>query len=230
LSKISVSEKIFSWLKGFAKPTKPWSKSVFSQEGEELILQELLGEAAHGCYVDIGACDPWRFSNTAVFYNKGWRGLNVDPRPGFKTLFDQQRPKDLNIECAVGRRRKTTKLFLFDEPALNTVCKKRKVFLQKTTSYKIKDIVHVSSRTLASLLDEFRAQSIDFLSVDVEGLELEVLRSGNWKKHRPKFVVLEILDTQLKHLGKSPCIKFMQKKGYEVLTKGLRSVILKDKA
>lgn len=154
----------------------------------------------------------------------------MDPRPGFKTHFDQHRPRDLNIECVVGKRKKSVKFFLFKEPALNTACVKRKVFLQETTSYDLKSIVQVPSRTLASLLDDFRAQSIDFLSVDVEGLELEVLRSGNWKKYRPKFVVLEILDTPLKHLGKNPCIKFMQKKGYEVLTKGLRSVILKDKA
>ena len=218
--------KILLWQLGKNAPQRPLS---FSQEGEDLILNDLLGSRSPGNYVDIGAFDPWKFSNTALFYAKGWRGLNVDPRPGFKTYFDQHRPRDLNIECVVGKRKKSVKFFLFKEPALNTACTKRKVFLQETTSYTLKSIVQVPSRTLASLLNEFRVQSIDFLSVDVEGLELEVLRSGNWKKHRPKFVILEILNTPLKHLGKNPCIKFMQEKGYEVLTKGLRSVILKNK-
>ena len=192
-------------------------------------MNELLGDASHGTYVDIGAFDPWRFSNTAFFYHKGWRGLNVDARPGFKTLFDKERPRDLNIECAAGKGKNPVKLFLFDEPALNTTCAKRASFLEKNSSYRIKGQAQSSIRTLASLLDEYDAKSIDFLSIDVEGAELNVLRSGNWKKHRPKYVVLEVLDTPLQHLGKNPCVKFMKRNRYEVLTKGLRSVILKNK-
>lgn len=201
----------------------------FSQEGEDLILNELFKNSSKGIYIDIGAFDPWRFSNTALFYSKGWCGLNVDARPGFKALFDKKRPKDLNVECAVGSFVKSVKLFLFNEPALNTTCEKRARFLQQTTSYKLTNIINTSSRTLFDLFEEFGRSQIDFLSVDVEGAELEVLRSGNWEKHRPSYVVLEILDTPLQNLGKNLCIKFMKKNGYEIVTKGLRSVILKNK-
>ena len=62
----------------------------FSQEGEDLILNELFKNSSKGIYIDIGAFDPWRFSNTAFFYSKGWCGLNVDARPGFKALFDKK--------------------------------------------------------------------------------------------------------------------------------------------
>lgn len=202
--------------------------SVFSQEGEDLILNELIGKTGPGFYVDIGAFDPWRFSNTAFFYAKGWRGLNVDARPGFKILFDQERPNDMNIECAVGGKNGAVKFYSFDEPALNTTCKKRATFLEKSTSYKVKSVCDVPLRSLTSLLCQFGVDSIDFLSIDVEGAELEVLRSGDWKRYRPQFIVLEILDTPLKKLNKNSCIKMMEKYKYEVVTKGLRSVILKN--
>lgn len=71
-------------------------------------------------------------------------------------------------------------------------------------------------------------QKIDLLNVDVEGEELAVLRSGDWKRFRPRFIVLEILDTPFNRLQHNPCIIYLQNQGYEVLTRGLRSVILRN--
>ncbi len=70
----------------------------YSQEGEDLILQRFFETKENGFYIDVGAHNPTRFSNTFIFYLKGWRGINIEPTPGSKTAFDSVRPKDLNIE------------------------------------------------------------------------------------------------------------------------------------
>lgn len=76
------------------------SKS-YAQQGEDLILREILNYASTGFYVDVGAHHPFRFSNTYLFYKQGWRGINIDAMPGSMTLFHRFRPRDINIECGV---------------------------------------------------------------------------------------------------------------------------------
>ena len=89
---------------GTAGPGGPHARAAHGQHGEDLVLWGLLGAdaAAPGFYVDVGAHDPAKYSNTKLFYDAGWRGLNVDPRPGMKAAFDAARPRDVNVE---GRRR-----------------------------------------------------------------------------------------------------------------------------
>lgn len=63
---------------------------AYSQEGEDLVLNRIFGEQATGYYVDVGAHHPFRFSNTAIFYKKGWCGINIDPLPGSKFCFPRE--------------------------------------------------------------------------------------------------------------------------------------------
>lgn len=73
----------------------------YAQQGEDLILREMLAYAQSGFYVDVGAHHPFRFSNTYLFYKQGWRGINIDAMPGSMKLFDRFRPRDINIQCGV---------------------------------------------------------------------------------------------------------------------------------
>ena len=75
----------------------------FSQYGEDLVLGSLLAKK-EGFYVDVGSYDPIRFSNTYYFYRQGWRGINIDPMPGSKKIFDDRRPRDINIEVGISDR------------------------------------------------------------------------------------------------------------------------------
>ena len=73
-----------------------------------MLLRHLLGsDKMDGFYVDVGAFHPTLFSNTYFFYLNGWRGLNIEARPGSKQLFDKLRPKDINVEIGVSRERGT---------------------------------------------------------------------------------------------------------------------------
>ena len=73
----------------------------FAQEGEDMILKRIFEGVRSGFYIDIGAFHPSKFSNTYYFYLRGWSGINIDPQPGVKSLFDKMRPRDINLELAI---------------------------------------------------------------------------------------------------------------------------------
>ncbi len=87
----------------------------------------------------------------------------------------------------------------------------------------------IRTRRLSEVLDEFlpKDQTIDFLSIDVEGLDLEVLQSNDWKKYRPTYVLVELLEEQMKDPLKSKILQFMDSHGYEMRSKTMNTAILK---
>jgi FkbM family methyltransferase len=199
----------------------------YSQEGEDLILKRIFGEQKEGFYIDIGAHHPYRFSNTMHFYKKGWRGINVDPLPGMKSIFDKERPKDINIEKGVSNKKHIITYFSFAEPAYNTfdqaLAKKRE---QKS---ELLETIDVQCLPLSEILQEAGVSEIDFLTIDVEGWELEVLASNDWSRFLPKVIVLEILDFDFEKYTNSEVYIFLQKKGYFLFSKLFHSTILVHK-
>lgn len=204
----------------------------FSQEGEDLLLREQFASQATGFFVDVGAHHPYRFSNTAYFYFRGWNGINIDPTPGSMQLFTRERPRDINLEIGIDESEMERDLFVFDEPALNTYDEKRAQSLQKNTRYQLKSVHQTKLRPLRAVLAEHLAaeQPIDFLSIDVEGLELTVLRSNDWGKFRPKIVLLEVLDLDFRDLSGNAAVCFMKEQGYTILFKSMRSAAFKEAA
>src|SRR5215212_4407155 len=94
----------------------------FSSAGEDMILRHLIGsDKMDGFYVDVGAFDPVRGSNTHFFYLNGWRGINVEARPGSKALFDRVRPRDTNVEVGVSDERgELTYYFVGEDSTMNS--------------------------------------------------------------------------------------------------------------
>ena len=193
-----------------------WVKKSFSQEGEDIVLNRLLDETPDGFYVEIGAHHPFRFSNTYFFYRRGWRGICIDPVPGMKALFNRYRPNDIALEVGISQKRSTLKYFQFNEPALNTfdpiVAKDRDGLRQ----YKIINVQEVSTDSLANILDSYLPphQNITFLSVDVEGFDLEVLKSNNWIKYRPEYIIAECLTADLFKLKEDLVVQYVTTLGY----------------
>ena len=79
----------------------PYRRTSYSQEGEDLILDRLLRRKPRGYYVDVGAFHPKKFSNTHLFYRRGWSGINIDATPGSMDEFRRVRPRDTNLEIAI---------------------------------------------------------------------------------------------------------------------------------
>ena len=213
----------------FRKDPNMLPNICYSQNGEDLILNRFLENKKNGFYIDIGAHHPIRFSNTYLFYKKGWRGINIDAMPGSMDLFNKIRSRDINIEKGIANIKSEFMFYQFNESALNTFCKKE-AFGKNRDNYKIinKSIVKVD--TLENLLNKFLPKDIeiDFMNIDVEGKDEEVLFSNNWNKYRPNIILVESLKKTL--INKKPCsiIEFLNSKGYSLLNKAYDTFIFKN--
>ncbi len=203
----------------------------FAQEGEDLILETFFSGQQKGFYVDIGAYDPILYSNTYLFYKKGWKGLNIDARPGSKALFDAIRVNDINVESGIGISNEPLTYYKFDEPGLNGFSKKISEDRNKNTKYKIIETIKLPINTLSNVLDNTISpdQNIDFMSIDVEGLDYEVLLSNNWDKYKPLMILIEtsVIDNEFEN--SSPIHNFLIEKEYTLVAKTYRTSFYKLK-
>jgi FkbM family methyltransferase len=201
----------------------------YSQEGEDMILCRIFDAGYKGFYVDVGAHHPKRFSNTFFFYKRGWSGLNIDAMPGSMDAFRQTRPRDINIECGVSDEAGMLKYYIFNEPALNGFSKPLADKRHQSPNYKITAVKDIAVRTLSSIMDDHirDSQTIDFLTIDVEGFDLQVLRSNNWDKYRPQIVLIEVLGQSLSTIDQDPATQFLTGKGYDIYAKCVNSVFFR---
>ena len=204
----------------------------YSQEGEDIILSRIFEGKANGFYIDVGAHHPKRFSNTYLFYRRGWRGVNIDAMPGSMDLFNKIRPNDINVEVGVGISKEAEmNYYIFNGPALNTFSRQlSEGRSQGSQNYHVQEVCSVKVKSLSQILDEYvkTDQSLEFMSVDVEGLDYQVLASNDWAKYRPYVVLVEILGATLEGIEKSEIGSFMKELGYVVYAKSMQTVFFID--
>lgn len=203
----------------------------YSQEGEELILKRLFYKKENGFYVDIGAHNPIRFSNTWNFYKNGWHGINIDANPDAIKSFSNIRKRDINIAIGVGENEGKLKYYVYNESALNTFDEKRVENLEHDANLKPIDIKEIEIQPLEKIFEKYLPmnQKIDFMDIDVEGLDYQVLLSNNWKKYKPTVVLVEGDAKQsIKELFDTDLVKYMREQGYEFYSRLYNTMIFID--
>lgn len=162
----------------------------YSQNGEDVLLWRALGHVKHGYYIDVGANDPVEHSVTKAFYERGWRGISIEPLPSFHQAFEEQRPHDVNLAIAAGAS--DGELTLYDVPAVRGWASPEASVaeMHRAEGHEVAEIT-VPVRTLASVCEEHVRGEIHFLKVDVEGFEGEVLRGMDFARWRPWVLVIE---------------------------------------
>tara|TARA_B100000212_G_C27382579_1_gene537755 strand:- start:1910 stop:2590 length:681 start_codon:yes stop_codon:yes gene_type:complete len=215
--------------KVFRQDQKIIPNICYSQNGEDLILNRLLDNKSKGFYIDIGAHHPLRFSNTHFFYKKGWNGINIDAMPGSMKLFKSIRKRDINLETGIGDKKELLTYYKLNEPALNTF-DRREVDLKIKKNYKLIDSLTLSVDRLDNILEKYLKinQEIDFMNIDVEGKDKEVLLSNNWKKFRPKFILIEILNEDKLINENCEINKYLEKQGYSFINKAIDTCIFRN--
>jgi len=207
----------------------PYANLSYSQEGEDLILSRVFRGKRRGCYIDVGAYHPKRFSNTFLFYQRGWTGINIDARPESMSAFKKYRRRDINIEAAISISGGARTYYMFSEPAFNTFDEeiaqnriRRGIKLLSTAT--------IPSSPLSQVLNTHLPENttIDFMSIDVEGFDLEVLQSNDWERFRPRFVLAECLDTNIKDFGNDPVCEFMDSVRYTPFAKAANTWIFES--
>lgn len=158
---------------------------------EDILIDKLLGHKKKGFYVDIGACDPNRFSNTKKFYDKGWRGINIEPNTTGIEKFNRKRPRDINLNIGISDKNCTLNFFKFEPESLSTFS--RKVAQRRQNyGYKLIETTPVKVYKLSEVLAKYhKGGPIDFFSIDTEGFEYQILKSNDWKKFKPTVICLE---------------------------------------
>lgn len=210
--------------KSIIEPLAPahfYGRTSYSQEGEDLLLARYTDSLTSGFYVDIGAHHPFRYSNTYYFYQKGWHGINIDILPGCMRYFDKVRPRDINLEIGISEKEETLTYYQFDEPAINGFNKDLSQHRVNNSPYKIIAETPVTTMPLAAVLDQYlpKQQPITFFSIDVEGLDLAVLKSNNWDKYKPAFILVEALNEDISHLGKDELSLYLHTQRYQLSAK-----------
>jgi FkbM family methyltransferase len=204
------------------KPLREKSKllqGTYSQNGEDILLQRLINNKREGFFVDIGAHHPIRFSNTYKLYQRGWRGINIDAMPGSMTEFQKVRPLDINLEIGVSDEAGNSKFYIFNEPALNTFSSEEAERKDNVANYKIIEVKTVTTHPLRDILRQHLPEgtAIDYLNIDVEGLDLKVLSSNDWDKYQPAIISVEYneLTTNVKD---SELYRYLSGKGYDLIS------------
>jgi FkbM family methyltransferase len=191
---------------------------ISSQCSEDLIIEALLPLKKNGFYVDVGANHPIKYNNTLLFHNKGWTGINIEPKPSKKWLFKILRHKDVNLNVGIGPERSEMDFYIFDESTLNTFDKNSSEEFQKI-GHKLLKVIKIPILPLKEILSKYAKDTeIDLMSVDTEGFDMEVLKSNDWKKFRPHFVILETLEYRAENMGKklnSVFDPYMETVGYK---------------
>ena len=185
-------------------------KKSYSMEKEDLEIAKILNNIKNGFYVDVGGYHPVHRNNTYLLYKKNWRGINIDLSKFSIDLFNFARPEDINLNVAVSKTNKKIKYYT------------QKKISQLSTIYK--DIANkrmqgpiiekeILSDTLTALLEKtlYKNRRIDFLNIDAEGADFEILESLNFDVYRPKLICVEIDNKQIEN---SKIFNFLKKQKY----------------
>ena len=200
-----------------------------SQFGEDMVIRSLIDIDQKGFYVDIGAHHPILLSNMYHFYCKGWRGINIDASPGSMEEFRVLRPNDINLElCISSIKDSEVTFYMFDNSPFNTFnpeMAEQAIF----SGVKLLDKKVLQTTTITDCLDSYlpKGTEIDFMNIDIEGIDELILMSNDWKRYQPKVIVFEKHGTNIQEIERVPIMQHLAKFGYKLVAKCGPSFIVK---
>lgn len=162
----------------------------YAQNFEDVMLWRALGHVTDGVYVDVGAQHPRIDSISRAFYERGWRGVHIEPVPAFAAMLREDRPDETVLQVALGEREGTLALNVFADTGLSTAIDNYAQRHQAERNYQVQHI-EVPMLTLRSALGSVAGKEVHWLKIDVEGFEEQVLRGWDSQKLRPWIIVVE---------------------------------------
>lgn len=202
-----------------------------SQFGEDMILSWLFRHrrGKQGRFVDIGAYHPITFSNTFTLYCQGWRGINVEPRPGAMAEFEVYRPEDVNLRlCITPEKAENAVLYQFEQAIHNTIDESdarksvaggRKLVCTET----------IAAMTVNEVLEKYHpaGEAIDLFTIDVEGVDEAILLSLDWTRFTPMVLIFESREHSYEDVLKLGIVVKLAEVGYDVVAKCGESIIMR---
>lgn len=212
-----------------------FGKLSFSQSGEDLIIDYIfqLRGLSNPSYLDIGANHPFYLSNTALLYSKGCRGINVEADPSLIKKFHDFRKEDINLNIGVGTvDGQELDFYIFNDPTLNTFSKTEAENYLETEKYYILETKKIKTYTLGYLIKHYNNNiSPDFISIDVEGFDFDIIKSIDFTSIKPKVICIEAYDYSSVGAGRyrEELINYIVSNGYyEYADTGLNSILVEE--
>lgn len=179
-------------------PDQTLGNVSYAQHGEDIVLLGIFKQLGieRPRYLDIGAHHPIHISNTALLYEHGGRGVNVEANPHLIDAFHDLRPEDVTLNVAVGSAPGELDFYFIDDYSGRNTCDLQVAqdFVSKYPAFKIQRTTRVPVETVRCIYDKyFSPEEIDLLSLDVEGMDYEILASTFYSGIFPKVVVVEIV-------------------------------------
>tara|TARA_E500000178_G_C16956521_1_gene723953 strand:- start:619 stop:1326 length:708 start_codon:yes stop_codon:yes gene_type:complete len=206
IKNILLGNKFFYWIYKFQKIYKNIKPNHhYGEYGEDIFINRFFKNFKKGFYVDIGCYHPIKGSLTYQLFKKGWSGLNVDISEGSIDLFKIARPGDMNVNCAITNINK--KVYYFQNSKIN-----QQNSLIRTSKSQKK--ISINGYNFNSLLRKLKIKKIDFLNIDTEGTEIEIIKSIDFKKFHPTLITIEENSFNYNEKNKLIISKILKKNGY----------------
>lgn len=170
-------------------------KISYAQNREDYIIEGFFPDIKGGFYVDVGANDPTEDSVTKIFYQKGWRGINIEPVEEKIKLLKKHRPKDINIGVGVADKTGELSFREYIGAGMSTFSESLKDAYKEDKNPNLTKFIDIIV-PVETLADVFKKnlpsqQTIHYMKVDVEGFEYEALTGNNWARYRPELLCIE---------------------------------------
>ena len=194
-------------------------RNTYSQDQEDLFINDYFKEKSSGFYIDIGCYHPIKYSNTALLYNRGWKGINIDMNQTSIDLFNILRKRDKNICAAISNTSKKT-IQYFDHlfSPINTLDKNFSSIASKKLSFRKHTEKTIQTYKFNQIIQKYNIniKQIDFINIDVEAHDLEVLEGIDLSIFNAKIICVEIANYQ-NNIKEKQLRDYLNKYNYELI-------------
>jgi FkbM family methyltransferase len=220
--KYKIFYKPYLYYNIYVRNLKFFYKDTLSQDKEDLFIKNFFKKKNKGIYLDIGCFNPLLWNNTYLLYKKGWSGINVDIQKINIDLFNIARPGDINICCALYDKKKFLDLYNLKGENNSPVMTIDKSHAEKMKFLFKKKIIKkkIETLTFSEMIKNYniKINNIDFLNIDTEGSDFNVLKSINIQKYKPKLICIEISQFT-KQSDKKKILNYLKLNDYKFIYK-----------
>ena len=222
--------KIYLYYNLYIRNLKYYFRNSYSQLNEDIFLKECFKNKKKGFFVDIGCHHPFRNSNTFLLYKSGWSGINIDLNKLSIDLFNIARPRDINICSAISNFEGTIDYYLPNDNPLSS-----EITINENFSKILKDhhgnqykALKTKSTTWSSIQKKYEdfLKNIDFLKIDIEGSDFQVLKTIDLEKLKIKILMIEA--SSLDKISREEIINYLKLKDYKILLDNNLNVIFEN--
>ena len=187
----------------------------YAAGGEDRLVSSIF--PTPGFYVDVGCNHPTNYSNTFMLYKRGWHGINIDANAALIEMHKRIKPKDQSIFAAVAQHQQTLTYTEFEGETAMASLDPEFVRARLASGMRIGTELIMKTKTLTEILVQLGAPNrFELLNVDVEGLDLEVLRSLDFARFRPQMIIVEILGFDLENHRAEPIFEYLSAVDYRL--------------